>query len=159
MAVRVFVVATSPRKARRLAPTGLRFAAPFPCACPKVLSQALSGEFVVLVEDDDALRHALSFELEAAGYRVEAYETGEEALSATATCPALAILDYRLPGIDGLDLLRELRVRYPQLRAMVISSDCAESQIPSGPGLPRVRLIRKPFAKSAFMTGVASLVG
>lgn len=121
--------------------------------------RALSGEFVVLVEDDDALRHALVLELEAAGYRVRAHETGEQALSVTAACPALAILDFRLPGMSGLDLLCELRVRYPHLRAIVISSDFTESQIPSGPEPPTFRVIRKPFAWSTFMAGVASFLG
>jgi len=116
----------------------------------------VSGERVLLVEDDGALRDALAWELETAGYRVSAHATGEDALDASGM-PDLAILDYCLPGIDGLGLLNALRTRYPELPAMIISSDCNESQLPTGPGLPPVHLIRKPFAKSAFMAGVLEL--
>lgn len=119
----------------------------------------MSGELIVLVEDDDALRQALVLELKAAGYHVRDYANAETALSGAAACPKLVILDYRLPGMSGLDLLRELRARHSSLPALIISSDCCESQIPNGPGLPEARLIRKPFAKATLMAGVAKLAG
>ncbi len=112
---------------------------------------------VLLVEDDDALRQVLSLELEQAGYEVRQFSTAEGALCAHAVFPVLAVVDYRLPGMNGLELLAGLRSRYPWLPALIVSSECAESEIPAGPGVPQARLLRKPFAAASFLSHVARL--
>lgn len=65
---------------------------------------------ILLVEDDPLLRDALRLLLEDAGYRVREAGSAAEALEfATATPPALILLDLGLPDRPGLDVARILR--------------------------------------------------
>ena len=66
---------------------------------------------LLLIEDEAEVREALVLCLEAAGYEVDAVATGEEGREKAITVPGydLIILDARLPGRDGFEVLRELR--------------------------------------------------
>lgn len=65
---------------------------------------------VILVDDDPALLDALSLSLACEGFGVRAFASGEGLLAARlAPAYGCLILDYRLPGIDGLELLRRVR--------------------------------------------------
>lgn len=79
---------------------------------------------VVLLDDDAALRRALTFSLEIEGYRVRACATGEELVSqALPEDEACLVLDYRLAGMSGLDVLQTLRDRGVNLPAILITSN------------------------------------
>ncbi|MDO5503975.1 MAG: response regulator [Actinomycetia bacterium] len=67
--------------------------------------------FTVLVADDDAdIRDLVVFKLSNAGYDVVSAEDGDEALTRIREHrPALAVLDVMMPGMSGLDVLREVR--------------------------------------------------
>ena len=68
---------------------------------------------LLLVDDDDLLRRSLAFNLEQAGYRVSTAATAEDALlHAQRQRPDLVILDIGLPGMDGLEALRQFRERF-----------------------------------------------
>jgi DNA-binding response OmpR family regulator len=70
----------------------------------------MPGSRVLVVEDDDAIRDAIVFFLEGAGYTVEAAATPDEALElARAHPPQVAVLDVMLPGMDGFDLAEMFR--------------------------------------------------
>jgi DNA-binding response OmpR family regulator len=65
---------------------------------------------ILLVDDDALLRRSLAFNLEQAGYRVSPAATAEDALARIGTdAPDLVLLDIGLPGMDGLDALRNVR--------------------------------------------------
>jgi len=67
---------------------------------------------IVIVDDEPSIRELLRFNLEKAGFQVEDYEDGAQALLAIShNPPALAILDLMLPGLDGLEICRNLRQR------------------------------------------------
>ena len=67
---------------------------------------------ILLVEDAHELAVVVARELEAAGYNVHCAETGERGLElAETSAPQMIILDWMLPGIDGLAVLRQLRER------------------------------------------------
>ena len=70
----------------------------------------MPGRKILLVDDDDAVRASLQFALELQGFEIETFASAE-ALTAFASPenPACLVLDYRLPGVDGLTLLRALR--------------------------------------------------
>jgi two-component system response regulator MprA len=75
---------------------------------------------VILVADDDpAVRDALMFSLRLEGFEVGACRDGRELLShpALMECDCI-LLDYRMPELSGLDVLRQLRAR--DVRAPVI---------------------------------------
>jgi two-component system KDP operon response regulator KdpE len=65
---------------------------------------------LLIVEDEPALRRALTINLKARHYEVEAVATGSNALKAAATNPPdLAIIDLGLPDLDGVDVIAGLR--------------------------------------------------
>jgi two-component system response regulator HydG len=70
----------------------------------------MSARKVLFVDDDPTLREVLKRELEGFGYEVRSFSAPLEALEAVAHEPVdLALIDLRLPEIDGLELLRRLR--------------------------------------------------
>ena len=65
---------------------------------------------ILVVDDEQQIRRALSVNLAARGYEVDTADTGEEALQlAAARPPDLVLLDIGLPGIDGVDVVEGLR--------------------------------------------------
>ncbi len=65
---------------------------------------------VVLVDDDRNILTSLRLTLEAEGYKVRTYNDGVSALEGLTEAPAdLAILDVKMPRMDGMELLRKLR--------------------------------------------------
>ena len=65
---------------------------------------------IVLVDDERNILQSLGMALEAEGYKVRTYADGASALEALAEEPAdLAILDIKMPRMDGMELLRRLR--------------------------------------------------
>lgn len=81
------------------------------------------GQYTVVVSDDDpAVRRALHLLLKAQGYAVSGYTTGCALLADPHTIAAnCVILDYRMPDIDGFDILRKLRERGWNGSAIMIS--------------------------------------
>jgi DNA-binding response OmpR family regulator len=68
---------------------------------------------ILLVDDDALMRRSLAFHVEQAGYNVHTAANAEDALSLVRHSPPdLVILDIGLPGMDGLDALRELKTQY-----------------------------------------------
>lgn len=64
---------------------------------------------IAVVDDDEAVQVSISSLLHSAGYRSEAYRSAEAFLDACAMqLPDCAILDFRLPGLNGLELQRML---------------------------------------------------
>ncbi|MHC4712706.1 MAG: response regulator transcription factor [Planctomycetota bacterium] len=65
---------------------------------------------VVLVDDDISIRRGLARLLKSHGYEVEAFGSAREFLGAGLDCPipACLILDVRMPGLDGINLQKEL---------------------------------------------------
>lgn len=65
---------------------------------------------IAIVEDEDAISRLLQINLQAAGYDTRIYDRGETFLAALKTeCPDLLLLDWMLPGMDGLDVCRTVR--------------------------------------------------
>ena len=78
---------------------------------------------ILLVDDDPAIRASLRFSLELEGYEVATFASAEDLLAS----PHIAgsdclVLDYRLPGMDGLELLDLLRRRGVTLPAILITT-------------------------------------
>lgn len=80
---------------------------------------------LILVDDDPALLHALSFAFETSGYDVRAYSDAEALLSDPwrPQSGACYIFDQKLPGRSGLALLQELRARDVRAPAIIITSN------------------------------------
>ncbi|MCB9581106.1 MAG: sigma-54-dependent Fis family transcriptional regulator [Polyangiaceae bacterium] len=78
---------------------------------------------ILFVEDDAAGRELGSYNLRKAGYDVDAVASGEEALARfSPDVHALVITDVRMPGISGLDVLRSVKVKAPDVPVLVITA-------------------------------------
>lgn len=82
-----------------------------------------TGERLLLVEDDDAVREFGERTLREAGYAVTASRSGIEALLAMRTAPAphLLVTDVVMPGMSGRDLAERLRERWPAMPVAYVS--------------------------------------
>ena len=70
----------------------------------------MSGERVLVVDDEPQIRRALRTALTGHGYEVEVAEDGEAALTALAArVPDAVVLDLVMPGVDGFEVLRQTR--------------------------------------------------
>lgn len=79
---------------------------------------------VLLVDDDAAVRASLKFSLELEGFEVEDFASAEAvAEQPQPGCNSCLIIDYHLPGMDGLALLALLRSRGSRAPAIVITSN------------------------------------
>ena len=77
---------------------------------------------VIFVEDDPTLGKILSKELAGAGFEVRLFRTADGVADcARETQPHVALVDLKLPGRSGLDLLRELRELYPDLQVVMLT--------------------------------------
>jgi len=78
---------------------------------------------VLIVDDDRALRKLLRAYLEQESISVVEAENGEEALAAIAHAPpSLVLLDVRLPGIDGFEVLQRLDARGASVPVIMVTS-------------------------------------
>ena len=76
-----------------------------------------------IVDDDSALREALTLSLQEQNYRVRGFGSGEDFLEALESDPPdLLLLDIHLPRQGGLDVLQEARDRYPDLLVVMITA-------------------------------------
>ena len=78
---------------------------------------------ILLVEDDTDLREAISVTLRLGGVEHRAFECAEDALPAIdPEAEQMLVTDFRLPGMNGLQLLAQARERHPQLPVVVMTA-------------------------------------
>ena len=88
----------------------------------------MSGERILVCDDDPQIVRALRVILRDAGYETIASETGEEALDRAAVRPPqAAILDLMLPGIDGVEVCTQLRA-WSEMPILVLSAVDEEAE-------------------------------
>ncbi len=102
---------------------------------------------VLLVDDDATLRRVLAREVAAFGHRVDAAAHGEEALRMFADEPAeLALVDLRMPGMSGQELLEELLRRDPTLAVVVLTGHGAVPEAVAAMRAGAADFLTKPVA-------------
>ena len=82
---------------------------------------------VIVVDDDDAVRNSLKFALELEGLTVHLFKDGAEVL-ASPDLPqgGCFVIDYNMPGMTGIELVRRLRQRRINSPAILIASQVSE---------------------------------
>lgn len=104
---------------------------------------------ILVVDDEEDLRVLLRFELEAQGHEVDEAGSGGEALAAIAASrPDLVMLDLRMPGMDGWDVLRDLQARgiTPDLPVIALSAHASQELIAETLELGCATYVTKPFS-------------
>ena len=77
---------------------------------------------IIIVDDDEGIRETLAAILQEEGYHVDTAESGREAIEKTnAKFYNLALIDIRLPDIEGIDLLKEIKETVPKIRKIIIT--------------------------------------
>jgi two-component system nitrogen regulation response regulator GlnG len=78
---------------------------------------------VWIVDDDQSIRWVLDRALRKAGFKVRCFaDAAEPEFLLRRQCPQVLITDIRMPGIDGLELLRRLKASHPQLPVIVMTA-------------------------------------
>jgi two-component system phosphate regulon response regulator PhoB len=110
------------------------------------------GRQVLVVDDDDGVRTAVTWALEADGFEVHAVDNGLAAMEVIESSPpSLVVLDLSLPGLGGLDILRQLRTseesdRRSHLPIIVLSGRDSETDRIVGLDLGADDYLVKPFS-------------
>jgi len=114
---------------------------------------------VLLVDDDPALRAALSFWLETEGFSVALFETGEALLAGKLPRRhACLVVDNQLgPGISGMDALEDLRRRSVRLPAVMITSG-PPAALRARAVSAGVVLVEKPLLGDGLLSAIKALV-
>lgn len=119
---------------------------------------------MLVVEDATVTRFSVKRLLEDHGYEVEEAASGEEALAKAAAQPEpldLIVLDIFLPGIDGLEVLQELKAK-PGTRhtpVMVLTASSSMSIVRQAVDLGAVEYLVKPFSSKELIRRVERLIG
>ena len=117
-----------------------------------------SAPLLLLVDDDPAVLASLQFSLELEGFRVGVFASGETLMEqADLAHPSCLVLDYRLPGVDGLALLQVLRERGETCPAVIITSNPTRSVRQRASEAGAV-LIEKPLLNDGLTVAIRTLI-
>ena len=113
-----------------------------------------AASIVLVVDDDPDVLGSLRFSLEVEGYRVRTYADGEAILSDPAL-PALGclVVDFHIPGRDGLAVIDRLRARQVEMPAILITS-APPAAVVRRAAEAGVRIIEKPLLGSTLLDGI-----
>jgi len=116
---------------------------------------------IVLVDDDRNILTSISMALEAEGFQVRTYPDGEEALRGILqTPPDLAVLDIKMPRLNGMELLQRLRQNEVTSKMPVIFLTSKDEELDEIMGLRMGAddYITKPFSQRLLLERVRSLL-
>jgi two-component system response regulator FixJ len=110
---------------------------------------------VHLIDDDDGVRQSLAFLLATSGFAVRVYESAAAFLAAASTLqPGCIITDVRMPGIDGLELQRQLKARHIGLPVIVITGHGDVPLAVEAMKAGAVDFIEKPFGDETLLSAI-----
>ena len=113
---------------------------------------------ILIVDDDALMRRSLAFNLEQAGYRASTAGSAEDALAMVRLeRPDLALLDIGLPGMDGLDALRQLKEQF-DLPVIFVTARRRELDEVVGLELGADDYVTKPFDLNVLLAHVKSVL-
>jgi len=116
------------------------------------------SQTIALVDDDRNILTSVSMALEAEGYRVECYSDSVEALRAiSANPPDIAVLDIKMPRLDGMELLTRLR-RDNDLPVIFLTSLADETDEALGLRMGADDYITKPFSQRLLIERVRAIL-
>jgi CheY-like chemotaxis protein len=85
--------------------------------------EAMKKTKILVVEDDNLFRWTLNHFLQKEGYEVYPVASGESALDMAGKLSFdILISDFQLPGLNGKELIRKLKVTHPQAKSILISA-------------------------------------
>ncbi|HEX6828399.1 MAG TPA: response regulator [Burkholderiales bacterium] len=111
----------------------------------------------MIIEDEEVLAENIGIYLGAGGAEVLIAHSGEEALRYAAQfAPQCVISDFNLPGINGVETMRQLRERFPNLWCVLITGHGSEAVFAEARGNGVDHVLLKPFALPDLGTSLCS---
>lgn len=101
---------------------------------------------ILVVDDEEGIVLLLNGFLESLGHSIENAHTGREALEKVKTHdPDILLLDYKLPDMDGIKVLKEIRSRNKKVKVIMITGNIESDFARMTESLGVHGLMRKPF--------------
>lgn len=121
----------------------------------------MSKPKIVIIEDEPDISEVIRYNLERDGYQVYSAEDGEEGLqSVREIVPDLVLLDLMLPGMDGLEVCRQIRAdeRTQQIPVIMVTAKGDERDVVAGLDLGADDYVAKPFGPRELVARVRALL-
>jgi DNA-binding NtrC family response regulator len=114
---------------------------------------------ILLVDDDEWIRDSLRIFFEAEGCHIVTLETAEEAKEEL-NCQDydIIITDYRLPGMDGVELFRQIRNSHPDSIKILITAYKSDVVVSEAKKAGVQHLIAKPFTSETIEASLSNLI-
>ena len=113
---------------------------------------------IALVDDDRNILTSVSMTLEAEGFEVETYNDGQQALDAfNRKLPDMAVLDIKMPRMDGMDLLQRLRQKTTMPVIFLTSKDDEIDEV-LGLRMGADDYVKKPFSQRLLVERIRTLL-
>lgn len=110
---------------------------------------------IYLVDDDDAVRRSAGFMLKTSGFDVESFSSGPDFLKRAKDAePGCILLDVRMPGMDGLEVQRELNAQGIALPVIVLTGHGDVGVAVTAMKAGAIDFIEKPFEKSVLLSAL-----
>lgn len=121
----------------------------------------MANERVLIVDDEEDVVELVRYHLDKNGYKVEKAASGEEALNvARKTLPDIIVLDLMLPGIDGLEVCRNLKndLKTEHIPIIMLTAKGEESDIVTGLELGAEDYVTKPFSPKVLIARIRRIL-
>lgn len=119
------------------------------------------GETILVVDDDPTVRHIVALSLESYGYRVLEAESGADALGLCRIHAGpihMLLTDMVIPGMNGLELARQVMELRPDVHIMVMSGLVDNSIILNSSLKPNTPFFHKPFSMEELAAKVREIL-
>jgi CheY-like chemotaxis protein len=114
---------------------------------------------VLVVDDERPIMQLCVTVLEMHGHTVEGFTRGEELLARLAEAPPdLIIVDYKMPGMSGLDVVRRARARKADLRMLMITGHGTREVVAEATAAGVASVLLKPFTPNELARAVADVL-
>ena len=114
---------------------------------------------ILVVDDEDDVRLFLQDFLAERDLQVDTAGSGQEAIDKTAAMlPDIILLDIMMPGMDGLECLRQIKSKHPNVAVVMITALKDEARIANAKKLGAYNYIVKPFSLSYLETELMKII-
>jgi len=120
-------------------------------------SSLKNSSLIVVVDDDQSVRKALENLISSVGYQVKLFGSAEAFLDSDALASTdCAVLDFRLPGISGVELQRKLVADGQNIPGIIITAQGDDQAQAEAAAAGAIAFIKKPFKEAVLLAAIES---
>jgi len=125
----------------------------------RAVMTVMPSKRILVVDDDEAIRHLVEAVLKREHYDVDTADGGSDAISKMElTQYDVVVLDLMMPGVSGLEVLKRLPIRDPQIKCVVIMSAASTLSIAESTTANVFAILPKPFDIKALVKVVRACI-